>query len=49
MRVLSAGLHSFTRDSSVETLIIEVPRDWKNWFVKSRVRYFEVRVSYLLE
>ena len=32
----------------VEPRFNEVPRDLENWLVKSKVRYIEVRFSYIL-
>ena len=34
---------------TVEPRFNEVPRDWENWFVKSRVRHIEVRFSSTVE
>ena len=34
--------------NTVEPRFNKVPRDWENWFIKSRVRYIEVRFLYIL-
>ena len=40
--------HFTFKPGTVELRFNEVPRDWENWLVKSRVRYIEVRFSCIL-
>ena len=44
------SVHKERFDSTVELRFNEVPRDWANWFVISRVRYMEnLVITNLLE
>ena len=44
--VMSSVKTPYSKTCTVDPQLNEVPRYWENWFVKSRVCYFEVGFSY---